>query len=187
MSETAQPELTTRYTPSEIEAGVYDAWQTAGLLTPAEKGSDKPTFTIMIPPPNVTGVLHMGHALNNTLQDVIARHKRMSGFDTLWVPGTDHAGIATQAVVEKRLFQEKGLTRESMGREAFLSEIWSWKEHHGNVILGQLRRLGASCDWTTRACGPAKSAPERVRSSSRQGPWRADGAGAEHRGGVGTR
>jgi len=148
MSETALTELATRYTPSEIETGVYDAWESAGLLSPAKEASDKPTFTIMIPPPNVTGVLHMGHALNNTLQDVIARHKRMAGFDTLWVPGTDHAGIATHAVGEKRLYKEKAATRQEMGREAFLSEIWDWKEHHGNVILGQLRRLGASCDWT---------------------------------------
>ncbi|MDP6128611.1 MAG: valine--tRNA ligase, partial [Planctomycetota bacterium] len=94
------------------------------------------------------GVLHMGHALNNTMQDIVARHRRMMGFDTLWLPGTDHAGIATQAVVEKKLFSEEGKTREDLGRDEFLKRIWDWKEHHGNTILSQLRRLGASCDWS---------------------------------------
>jgi valyl-tRNA synthetase len=102
----------------------------------------------MIPPPNVTGVLHMGHALNNTIQDICVRHRRMQGYETLWVPGTDHAGIATQAVVEKKLFAEKKLKRQDMGREAFLGEVWKWKEEHGSKILEQLARLGSSCDWS---------------------------------------
>ena len=102
----------------------------------------------MIPPPNVTGVLHMGHALNNTLQDVVIRHRRMTGYDALWVPGTDHAGIATQAVVEKKLYREQDLKRSDMGRDAFVDEIWKWREHHGDVILNQLQKLGASCDWS---------------------------------------
>ena len=140
--------LPARYTPKEIEDAIYRRWEESGRFTPPAEPSGRPTFTIMIPPPNVTGVLHMGHALNNTMQDVVARHRRMSGFDTLWLPGTDHAGIATQAVVEKQLFQEKGLTRKELGREAFLAEVWKWKEHHGNRILEQLRRLGASCDWS---------------------------------------
>jgi valyl-tRNA synthetase len=147
MTETA-PELSTRYDPASLEGPIYAAWEASGAMSPSEQASDRPTFTVMIPPPNVTGVLHMGHALNNTMQDVVIRHKRMCGYDALWVPGTDHAGIATQAVVEKRLFQEEGKTRKEMGREAFLDEVWKWREHHGDVILGQLKRLGASCDWS---------------------------------------
>ncbi|HZL98819.1 MAG TPA: valine--tRNA ligase, partial [Planctomycetota bacterium] len=109
---------------------------------------EKPPFTIMIPPPNVTGVLHMGHALNNTIQDIVIRHRRMAGYDALWLPGTDHAGIATQAVVEKKLFQERKQTRQQLGREAFVKEVWDFKEQHGDIILEQLRRMGCSCDWT---------------------------------------
>jgi valyl-tRNA synthetase len=102
----------------------------------------------MIPPPNVTGVLHMGHALNNTIQDIVIRHRRMCGFEALWLPGTDHAGIATQAVVEKKLFTEQKIKRKDMGREAFVAEVWKWKEKHGDIILQQLERLGSSCDWS---------------------------------------
>jgi valyl-tRNA synthetase len=148
MTETASARLAARYEPGPIEAAAAQRWEASGAFTPAAQAPARPAFTVMIPPPNVTGVLHMGHALNNTLQDVVVRHRRMLGLDVLWVPGTDHAGIATQAVVEKKLFQDGGRTREQMGREAFLREIWTWKEHHGGVILGQLRRLGASCDWT---------------------------------------
>jgi valyl-tRNA synthetase len=101
-----------------------------------------------MPPPNVTGVLHMGHALNNTLQDIVIRHRRMQGYEALWLPGTDHAGIATQAVVEKKIYTETKRTREDMGREAFLAEIWDWKRLHGDQILEQLKRLGCSCDWS---------------------------------------
>ena len=101
-----------------------------------------------IPPPNVTGVLHMGHALNNTVQDIVVRFRRMAGWETLWVPGTDHAGIATQAVVEKKIFAEEKKTRHEMGREAFIERVWDWKEEHGNKILEQFRRLGSSCDWS---------------------------------------
>ncbi len=147
MNETTQS-LPSRFTPGEIEQPIYQSWLDSGLMTPPAEDSGRPTFTIMIPPPNVTGVLHMGHALNNTMQDIVARQRRMAGHDVLWLPGTDHAGIATQAVVEKKLYQEKGVTREEMGREAFLAEIWDWKEHHGNFILEQLKRLGASCDWS---------------------------------------
>ncbi len=143
-------EMASRYEPGTVEDAMRARWDASGLFTPSGDGS-KPTYTIMIPPPNVTGVLHMGHALNGTLQDIVARHRRMSGFDTLWVPGTDHAGIATQAVVEKKIYAERKLTREDMGREAFLSEIWDWKEEHGNTILDQFKRLGASCDWSRTA------------------------------------
>ena len=145
-------DLSTRYTPSEIETKTYAQWEASGAFQPpAEgKGSGK-TFTVMIPPPNVTGVLHMGHALNGTVQDIVVRHRRKMGFDTLWVPGTDHAGIATQAVVEKKVYQEENLKREEMGREAFLKRVWAWKEEHGNIILNQFQRLGCSADWTRTA------------------------------------
>ncbi|MCH2112838.1 MAG: class I tRNA ligase family protein, partial [Planctomycetes bacterium] len=145
---TSNAELPTRYTPQEMEGEMSRLWEESGLFGPPAEPTGRPSFTIMIPPPNVTGMLHMGHALNNTMQDIVARHKRMSGFETLWVPGTDHAGIATQAVVEKKLFQEEGLTREDVGRDAFLEKIWDWKETYGNTILSQLKRLGTSCDWT---------------------------------------
>ena len=101
----------------------------------------------MIPPPNVTGSLHMGHALNNTLQDIIVRYQRMLGKDVLWQPGTDHAGIATQMVVERKLMTEEGLTKDDIGRDAFIKKIWDWKEDSGSTITNQLKRLGASCDW----------------------------------------
>ncbi len=142
-------ELSTRYAPAEFEAQIYQRWQHSGGFTPAARPAPGArTFTIMIPPPNVTGVLHMGHALNGTIQDVIIRHRRMQGFTALWVPGTDHAGIATQAVVEKKLYEEEKKTRDDLGREAFLGKVWEWKEKHGNYILEQYRRLGASCDWS---------------------------------------
>lgn len=112
----------------------------------AKANPDKEPYTIVIPPPNVTGILHMGHALNNTLQDIIIRYKRMQGFETLWMPGTDHAGIATQNVVEKQLAKE-GKTRQEVGREAFLERLWSWKKEYGDTIIHQLKKLGSSCDW----------------------------------------
>jgi valyl-tRNA synthetase len=142
-------ELPTRYEPAQHEGAVYAAWKASGGFAPRPPGSgSRGTYTVAIPPPNVTGVLHMGHALNNTVQDIVVRHRRMSGYETLWIPGTDHAGIATQAVVEKTLFKERGLKRTEMGREAFLKQVWAWKEEHGGRILGQLERLGCSCDWS---------------------------------------
>jgi len=145
-------ELSTRYDPKEIEGPIYTEWEQSGAFKPASDSGDTSgePFTIAIPPPNVTGVLHMGHALNGTIQDIVVRHRRKAGFDTLWIPGTDHAGIATQAVVEKKLFSE-GKQREEMGREAFLAEIWKWKEEHGGIILKQFRSLGCSCDWSRTA------------------------------------
>lgn len=138
--------------PSRFEAGVienkwYRFWEESGVFAPG-KSEGKMPFAIMMPPPNVTGALHMGHALNNTLQDIVARFKRMQGFCVLWQPGTDHAGIATQAVVEKKLWLEQGQSREAMGREAFVAEVWKWKEQYGSTILNQLRRLGCSADWS---------------------------------------
>ena len=150
---TSQPpvapgEMAGRYEPAAIESEMRALWQASGGFAAGGARADRPAFTIMIPPPNVTGYLHMGHALNGTLQDVVARHRRLCGFDVLWLPGTDHAGIATQAVVEKTIYAERRLTRQQLGREAFLSEVWAWKEKHGHQILEQFARLGASCDWS---------------------------------------
>ncbi len=133
------------YKPQDIEPKWYKAWETSGAFQPDL--TQKDPFTIVIPPPNVTGVLHMGHALNNTIQDILIRWRRMQGRRTLWVPGTDHAGIATQNVVERKLKKEKK-TRHDLGREKFIKETWKWKEEHGSTIIHQLRSLGASCDWT---------------------------------------
>jgi valyl-tRNA synthetase len=134
------------YNPHVIEEQWYKFWNDGGYFR-ADSGSAKPPFTIVIPPPNVTGSLHMGHALNNTLQDLIIRYKRMDGFNALWVPGTDHAGIATQNVVEREIAKE-GLHREELGRELFVERVWTWKEQSGGTIIEQLKRLGCSCDWS---------------------------------------
>jgi len=140
-------DLAPRFEPGTIESKWYEYWREKNLFR-AERDIKKKPYTIMIPPPNVTGSLHLGHALNNTLQDVMIRFKRMQGFNTLWLPGTDHAGIATQAVVERKIFEEEGKTREELGREEFVGRIWKWKEEYGNRILKQLRELGCSCDWS---------------------------------------
>ncbi len=142
MSESSIPK---RYTPEEIERKLNAKWLETKAFH-ADVSSDKPGFSLVIPPPNVTGSLHVGHALNNTLQDILCRWKRMSGFEVLWVPGTDHAGIATQNVVEKQLLSE-GKKRDDLGREAFIERVWKWKEESGGTIINQLKRLGASCDW----------------------------------------
>ncbi len=134
------------YEPHSIEAKWYSYWEEQDLFV-ARVERDKEPFTIVIPPPNVTGSLHMGHALNNTIQDVLVRQKRMEGRPTLWVPGTDHAGIATQNKVEQQLAAE-GLSRQDLGREKFIERVWEWKEEHGSTIINQLKRLGCSCDWS---------------------------------------
>ncbi len=141
--------LTHGYDPAGVEARHYAAWEAAGSFG-ADPLSPAPPFCIVIPPPNVTGSLHMGHALNNTLQDILVRWRRMQGHNTLWMPGTDHAGIATQNVVERQLLRE-GKTRDSLGREAFVARVWEWREASGGTIIGQLKRLGASCDWAREA------------------------------------
>ena len=133
------------------EARIYAAWEQAGCFKAGANASRDETFTIMIPPPNVTGVLHMGHAFNNTLQDILIRWNRMQGVDTLWQPGTDHAGIATQMVVERELAKAGAPSRAEMGRQAFLAKVWEWKKQSGGTIINQLKRLGASCDWDRTA------------------------------------
>ncbi|HEX3859653.1 MAG TPA: valine--tRNA ligase, partial [Pseudolabrys sp.] len=137
------------YQPSEVEGRIYDAWERAGAFRAGrrERAGAEP-YCIVIPPPNVTGSLHMGHALNNTLQDVLCRYQRMRGRDVLWQPGTDHAGIATQMVVERQLTDRQQPGRRDMGREAFLKRVWEWKAESGGTIVNQLKRLGASCDWS---------------------------------------
>jgi valyl-tRNA synthetase len=138
--------LDKRYDPKDIEKKWYDFWLKEDYFR-AEASSDKPPYCIVIPPPNVTGSLHIGHALDITLQDILIRWKRMSGFNTLWMPGTDHAGIATQNVVEKDL-QSKGLDRHKLGREKFIEKVWEWKRLYGGTIINQLKSMGASCDWS---------------------------------------
>jgi len=134
------------YTPGSIEKRWYEHWEESGAFKAGQRPDAEP-FVIVIPPPNVTGSLHMGHALDNTLQDVLIRYQRLKGKDVLWQPGVDHAGIATQMVVERNL-QSQGLNRQDIGREAFLEHVWAWKEESGGTITRQLRRLGASCDWS---------------------------------------
>ena len=135
------------YNHELIENKIYNFWQKKKLFKAIKNKKKNKYFSIVIPPPNVTGSLHMGHALNNTIQDLLIRFKRNQGYETLWQPGTDHAGIATQMVVEKQLL-EKGLTRQSLGREKFVKEIWKWKNKSGNEIISQLKKLGSSCDWS---------------------------------------
>ena len=141
--------LEKNYQPASIEGEIYRAWEEAHAFAAGrpDRAGAKP-FAIVIPPPNVTGSLHMGHALNNTLQDVLVRFERMRGKDVLWQPGTDHAGIATQMVVERQLMERQEPARRTLGREAFVKRVWQWKEESGNTIVGQLKRLGASCDWS---------------------------------------
>ncbi|MGB0683941.1 MAG: valine--tRNA ligase [Magnetovibrionaceae bacterium] len=134
------------YDPAAIEGKHYESWEESGVFAAGQRPNEE-TYCIVIPPPNVTGSLHMGHALNNTLQDILVRYHRMKGLDVLWQPGTDHAGIATQMVVERQM-EKEGLTRHDLGREAFIERVWKWKAESGGTITGQLRRLGASCDWS---------------------------------------
>ncbi|MDD5561378.1 MAG: valine--tRNA ligase [Candidatus Omnitrophica bacterium] len=139
-------ELSKQYNPGETEEKWYKIWEQNNLFA-AKASPGKEAYCIVIPPPNVTGILHMGHALNNTIQDILIRYKRMRGFNSLWMPGTDHAGIATQNVVERSLAKE-GLKRQDLGREKFISKVWDWKERNGATIITQLKKLGAACDWS---------------------------------------
>jgi valyl-tRNA synthetase len=138
-------EISKQYNPKEVEDKWYKFWEDNNLFK-AAANLDKKSFCIVIPPPNVTGILHMGHALNNTYQDILIRFARMNNFQALWMPGTDHAGIATQNVVERQLAKE-GLTRQDLGREKFLERVWAWRQQYGSTIINQLKKLGASCDW----------------------------------------
>ena len=139
-------ELEKNYDPKSFEDKLYENWEKTGQFLPRYKEGVKP-FVIVIPPPNVTGVLHMGHGLNNSLQDILIRYYRMKGIPTLWIPGTDHAGIATQNVVEKRLMKE-GKTKHDLGREKFIERTWEVKKEHHAIITKQLKKIGASVDWT---------------------------------------
>ena len=141
-------ELEKTYDPSQIEDRLYNKWCEKGYFTPDPKKGGDP-FTIVIPPPNVTGQLHMGHALDETLQDILIRHKRMQGYNTLWLPGTDHAGIATQIKVEEHLRKTEGITRYDLGREKFLERVWDWKHQYGSriiniIIFSSIRSLASS-------------------------------------------
>src|ERR1700722_3171026 len=142
------PEISKAYKPISVEEKWCPYWLEQKCFV-ADAHSRKPAYSIVIPPPNVTGVLTLGHVLNNTIQDILGRWARMKGHEVLWLPGTDHAGIAPQAVVERTLRKE-GLMkhREGLGREKFLEKVWAWKEKHGGIIIEQLKKLGASCDWT---------------------------------------
>ncbi len=140
-------ELAKNYDPSQFEERIYNEWCDKNYFAP-DADKKKPAFSIVIPPPNVTGQLHMGHALDETLQDILVRTKRMQGYSTLWVPGTDHAGIATQIKVEENLRVNEGLTRYDLGREKFLERVWDWKNRYGSRIINQLKKLGSSCDWS---------------------------------------
>ncbi|BDS08530.1 valine--tRNA ligase [Oceaniferula spumae] len=142
----AMSELPKAYEPQAVEKNWYAAWLENQCFS-ADPSSEKEGYSIVIPPPNVTGILHLGHVLNNTIQDILARRARQEGKEVLWLPGTDHAGIATQTKVEKQLREEEGKTRRDVGREAFLERVWDWKDKHGGIIIQQLKRLGCSCDW----------------------------------------
>ena len=143
-------EIPKAYEPQSVEDKWYDFWLKQGCFTadPARVSDKRPAYSIVIPPPNVTGMLHMGHVLNNTIQDILSRKARMDGKEVLWLPGTDHAGIATQVQVEKQLKKEERLTKYDLGREEFLKRVWAWKEEKGGIIINQLKKLGCSCDWT---------------------------------------
>ena len=137
--------LETTYNPKAIESKLYEKWCEKKYFH-AEVDRDKKPFTIVMPPPNITGKLHMGHALDNTLQDVLIRYKRMQGYNALWVPGTDHAAISTEVKVTNQL-KDEGIDKKELGREKFLERTWEWKEEYGGTITEQLKKIGTSCDW----------------------------------------
>ena len=139
-------EMEKTYNPQSIEAETYQRWESSGAFT-AHRDPDKKPFTIVMPPPNITGQLHMGHAMDNTLQDALVRYHRMKGDATLWLPGTDHASIATEVKIVDKLRAE-GLTKQQLGREGFLKRAWEWKKEYGGTITRQLRSMGSSCDWS---------------------------------------
>ena len=138
-------ELAKQYDPKDVEDRIYASWL-EGKYFHAKVDETKKPYTIVIPPPNITGQLHMGHALDNTLQDILIRFRRMQGFDTLWLPGTDHASIATEAKIVEAMKAE-GISKEDLGREGFLERAWDWKAQYGGRIIEQLKKMGSSCDW----------------------------------------
>lgn len=168
-------EFAASYDAKAVEEGWYEWWNSQGLFKASSadflttynrsETTKKQPFTMITPPPNVTGSLHIGHALTFSIQDAIVRWKRMNGYDVKWIPGTDHAGIGTQSVVEKMIMKERGLTRHDMGREAFVKEIWKWKEKYGNHILHQMKRMGASLDWDSEFFTMDKDRYEAVENA----------------------
>ena len=147
-----------KYNHSEVETRIYSYWEKNNLFKPKK---NKKKFSIVIPPPNVTGSLHMGHALNNSIQDLLTRYHRMNNYETLWQPGTDHAGIATQALVEKKLAGEN-INKNDLGRTKFIKKVWEWKNEYGDIIINQLKKLGCSCDWSRNAFTMDKNLSESV-------------------------
>src|SRR3984885_466055 len=141
------PELAKAYEPRQVEDRLYAKWQESGVYR-ANPKSGRPPYSIVMPPPNITGKLTLGHVLNNTIQDILCRKARMEGKEVLWLPGTDHAGLATQTAVEKYISKAEGISRQQMGREKFIERIWKWKEEFGGIITQQLRKIGCSCDWS---------------------------------------
>src|SRR5213596_3487266 len=143
-------EIPKTYDPQSVESKWYQYWldRKCFVADPARVSGKRPAYSIVIPPPNVTGVLTLGHVLNNTIQDILARRARMRGFEVLWLPATDHAGIGTQTAVEKYLWQTEKKTRHDLGREEFLRRVLDWQKKHGGIIIEQLKRLGCSCDWS---------------------------------------
>src|SRR5438105_14492256 len=143
-------ELAKTYEPGAVEARWYEYWLQHGCFQadPARVSAQRPAYSIVIPPPNITGVLTLGHVLNNTIQDILARRARMLGREVMWLPGMDHAGIGTQTAVEKWLRKNEGVTRHDLGREEFLRRVLEWQDKHGGIIIQQLKRLGCSCDWS---------------------------------------
>ncbi len=156
-------EIPKAYSPQDVEDKWYKYWEQNGFFKADSKSSKKP-YTIVIPPPNVTGVLHMGHALVNTLQDILIRWKRMCGFEALWVPGTDHAGIATQTVVERHLMKTLDKRRSDFTREEFLKHVWKWKDKSEQLILNQIKKVGCSCDWGRLAFTMDEGRTDAVRT-----------------------
>ena len=155
-------ELPKTYSPSDFEDRIYADWCEKGYFTPKIDKS-KPHYSIVIPPPNITGQLHMGHALDNTLQDILTRFKRMSGYSTLWLPGTDHASIATEAKIVEQMRKE-GITKEQLGRDGFLERAWDWRAKYGGRIIEQLKKMGSSCDWTRERFTLDEGCSEAVRT-----------------------
>ena len=140
-------ELNKNYDPKDFESRIYKEWEDKKYFE-AHVNDKKLAYTIVMPPPNITGQLHIGHALNQTLQDAVIRFKRMQGYEALWLPGTDHASIATEVKIVEKIKAEEGKTKQDLGREAFLERAWDWKNQYGNRIVEQIKRLGSSCDWS---------------------------------------